>query len=633
MREFFTAQTDYIFFVYGLAFLLLAITSHFIYRLRPFQTFWKWIALFGLLHGVTEWLDMCALSLEDNIPLIPLKVTFLVLSFLCFIEIAREEAQKRWGKIFGKWIYAPLLFIILGFGWMMDGLTGIDILSRYILGFIGGLLAARAIMTSMAQSSPKSHSLTPFAWLLGCYATTQFIAPTGGAFLPASLINTNTFIAVMGFPLQLPRMALAGILAAMAWREYTEERLALLTGTNVKNKAQKKPWLTIGLIAVLLVGWILVEYIHQNTETKERQALLNRVTVAAAMVDPARIKALSGTPDDLENNNYKFIQQQFHNILKTQPGVLSVYLFGLENGKNVFLIDVAPPGKKTSSEPFAIPGEKYREDAKLLGQIFRSGGAVTVGPETGKWGTFISSLAAIHDPTNGKIIAVIGMDYDANEWALMIQRHRLSPILTTLLFTVLFIGSFFSYRREREVSQDAQAGELKLKKLMAQLEEEQKNLEAIFDSTQVGLLLVDSNCEVKRLNQVVLNMCGQKFFSSADNESKNTLGKTADRVLKTGQNIRGEEIPLIISSPGGEKKLAWLEINASPIEFKNERHILFSLVNITERKNTETEKEQQLHELDVFFKASVNREERIISLKNELETLKLQLKDKEITGL
>ena len=63
------AQLDFIFFVYGLSFLLLAtVLWQLPQRARDGITGlpWGWLALFGLLHGTNEWLDMLALSLGDT---------------------------------------------------------------------------------------------------------------------------------------------------------------------------------------------------------------------------------------------------------------------------------------------------------------------------------------------------------------------------------------------------------------------------------------------------------------------------------------------------------------------------------------------------------------------------------------
>ena len=132
-------------------------------------------------------------------------------------------------------------------------------------------------------------------------------------------------------------------------------------------------------------------------------------------------------------------------------------------------------------------------------------------------------------------------------------------------------------------------------------------METIFNSTQVGLLLVDSGFNVKRVNQVVLDMGGQELLSVLGRQPGNALScikareteagcggpdackgclvrTTASTVFNSGKEVRAAEVGLTIRTAAGEHKEIWLDVNASPLEIKGERHILFSLSDITQRK-------------------------------------------------
>lgn len=473
MQEFFVAHIDYIFFVYGLAFIVLAVTAHFISHARPAQVFWQWIALFGLTHGVTEWLDMLALSLGDSALFQMIRIAFLTGSFLCFVEVFRSEVQKRWSQISGPWFYAPLLFLTLGSGWMLGGLAGINIMARYVLGAIGGLLAARTIMAAVSRGSGRTLSV--FAGLLGCYAGTQFFA-LQGAFLPASWINQEAFFSLLGFPIQLLRMILAISMAGVVWRVYSNDRVERAAEIEAKKRMGIEFLFPVSLVVILVVGGILTELIGEGKKAEESADRLNRVKVAAVMIPPDQIKSLSGTPADLVSASYQRLLGQFLNILQENTDTLYVYLFGRKDGKNIFLVDSELPGRRISSEPLAIPGEVYEPDAELLRRMFASGGVLTVGPETDKWGTFISSLVAIHDPASGKVIAILGFDYDAKAWVSMIRHYRLAPLLITLLFSLLSIVFFFILLREKDILRDAQVAERALQGLLFQLKKESENL-------------------------------------------------------------------------------------------------------------------------------------------------------------
>ena len=202
-------------------------------------------------------------------------------------------------------------------------------------------------------------------------------------------------------------------------------------------------------------------------------------------------------------------------------------------------------------------------------------------------------------------------------------------VLTYFIFSLILVGLIFGLAvyipLEKEMSGRVQA-EKKQQDLMAQLESERKNLETIFDSTQVGLLLVDSKLKVKRLNQVVLDLGGKELFSVTGlqpgdalscihaNETEEGCGGALDckacpvrnaakKVLATGQSVRGAVFSRKIRLATGEEKLIWLEVNASPIQIQGERHILFSLANITERKQIEDQNQESYKFLETLMDA------------------------------
>ncbi len=78
-------QLDYIFFVYGLSFLLLAMAAGGCAVRRHSNFPWKWLAGFGLLHGVNEWLDMLVFGLGDSTWFGSLRLAAMTASFLLLI--------------------------------------------------------------------------------------------------------------------------------------------------------------------------------------------------------------------------------------------------------------------------------------------------------------------------------------------------------------------------------------------------------------------------------------------------------------------------------------------------------------------------------------------------------------------
>ncbi len=82
MADFFKSQMDYIFFFYGLSFILLLPLCHFLNRRSQRFLPWVWLGLFGLAHGLNEWLDLLALDLLKNHVLDLARIGLMTLSFV-----------------------------------------------------------------------------------------------------------------------------------------------------------------------------------------------------------------------------------------------------------------------------------------------------------------------------------------------------------------------------------------------------------------------------------------------------------------------------------------------------------------------------------------------------------------------
>ena len=62
--NFFVDQLDYILFLYSLSFLILAVACFLVARKQ--RSFWSYLGLFGLTHGIYGWLCLLVNSLGDS---------------------------------------------------------------------------------------------------------------------------------------------------------------------------------------------------------------------------------------------------------------------------------------------------------------------------------------------------------------------------------------------------------------------------------------------------------------------------------------------------------------------------------------------------------------------------------------
>jgi signal transduction histidine kinase len=227
----------FIFFIYGLAFFSMGLVVAVEYSratdvrlrnaLRP-------LAVFGLIHGANEWLDMFwglrLLPGQEEDPLLwsgflngILAFSFLSLAAFGTSLLAPDDRMRRVS------LAVPLVMAaIWGFGALLlgnvystaDGIWAIvDVWTRYVLGIPAALLAAVGLVVQhrtfrraglIRFSRDTLWAAIAFAWygLVGQFFVRESLLP------PSSVINQDLFLETFGIPIQLFRAAIA-ILAAI----------------------------------------------------------------------------------------------------------------------------------------------------------------------------------------------------------------------------------------------------------------------------------------------------------------------------------------------------------------------------------------------------------------------------------
>jgi signal transduction histidine kinase len=226
-----------IFFFYGLAFysmgLALLVESGRASELG-FARSMRLLAGFGLLHGIHEWMDMLdqGINLYFQRPfpicLCWLRLALLVTSFVALLAfgeqlLARERDQRSpsWRLTIAATAWFAFSTFAVQVIYQLDErswLNVAEVLARYVTGIPGSMLAfwalwrQRAIFRQQGMGRFVSH-LTVAAGALALYGIVgQFVTRPSFIF-PANILNTDLFLRVTGFPIQLFRALMATILA------------------------------------------------------------------------------------------------------------------------------------------------------------------------------------------------------------------------------------------------------------------------------------------------------------------------------------------------------------------------------------------------------------------------------------
>ena len=194
----------------------------------------------------------------------------------------------------------------------------------------------------------------------------------------------------------------------------------------------------VGIVLVAVIGRLLLSFVASHGVHFERSRLKARTQAFASSLDVSQIQALTGQPADESTPAFKALVTRLTEIRTANPEVRFSYLMARKGSAVVFLLDSTDPG----SSDYSPPGEVYEDATQELVRSFTIGEPFVEGPVTDRWGTWVSGLAPIRDPSSGHVIAVMGMDVDATRWnvALGVSRVLAYVIIGLLLGVVVFFA-------------------------------------------------------------------------------------------------------------------------------------------------------------------------------------------------
>jgi PAS domain S-box-containing protein len=300
MTDFIRGQMDFIFFVYGLGFILLIPICLYLQR-RPRSLLpWMWLLLFGATHGLLEWSDLVALSLGTNPVLDVVRLGLLILSFLLLVEFGRASLVRLRGRGPGRWVLAVLLGLaLLG---AFAGLPGLRASARYALGLVGALGASVALWLAAHSVAQGRRALQGAALCLAGYAAAAGLVVDPAPFFPASWLNTEVFLAAVGVPVQLGRGFLAAGLSFC---------LSLFALSSLKQEKfhRLQTWgrnLIVGTMAAIgvlvIAGWFVTQYLGHDatreirTDQEHHRQMLQSILRDKVAEANRLVAVLAGSP-------------------------------------------------------------------------------------------------------------------------------------------------------------------------------------------------------------------------------------------------------------------------------------------------------------------------------------------------
>ncbi len=529
MIEFFKSQMDYIYFIYGMSFFILAAACLLLTKTQETRLPWFWLGLFGFFHAVNEWLDLWALVIGETVFLVPVRLAVLFVSFVFLAGFSWFSFLALEKKFSGYWLFIPWLLLVYS-GWYFGKGNGFNFTCRYFLGFASAFAAGVILVfyASKFKDTP-GRLIAALGFFIGIYSFTQLVISSPPFLLKHTLFNQDNFLRFFGFPIQLLRSVLVMCISFIVLTYWYFVQGWLDKDKSGKQRS-KRVFLAVSAYLILIVlGWLITQRIGTYFCQSNVNELSAKAKTASAAINFRRVETLTATSADIGTSDYERLKEQLKAINEANVDLTYVYLMRLDNGKITFLADSEPDSSVNSSPP----GQVYEEAPEELKNKFLSRKTFIVDSYIDRWGNWVSVFSPIVDSKRNKIVALIGMDMDVRVWQQKIFWHRLLGILISFCIFVLFSVFFI-------INQINRASAEKISVI-------RKHLQVLIDNIPIPVFYKNTQGEY-----LGCNLAFAQFFGLT---KEAVVGKTQFDLNPLGQaesNYR-VDIELFSLSDGGSK--------------------------------------------------------------------------------
>jgi diguanylate cyclase (GGDEF)-like protein/PAS domain S-box-containing protein len=302
--------------------------------------------------------------------------------------------------------------------------------------------------------------------------------------------------------------------------------------------SSRKRLLVLGgllLIVAGICGWAFTDFVARTGDKLERLRVESLASTAAASLDPQNVASLSGKANDIGLPGFEQVRAELKRVREVNPDFRFVYLMRPQPGKPEQLVFLAD-AESADSKDYSAPGDIYDGPSTVLLGVFRTGKPAIEDPAHDRWGYWVTSVAAVKEPGTGKVLAVLGLDINADSWLAANARYRsfaiaISSLLTALVLFFL-IGLHFQERYSMRIAQQ-----------LAELERAQEGLrlaDVVVKHTGEGIIVLDRDLKIQSVNpgfQRITGYAANEVLGKGP-QLLESLEHNSDSFVQIGSNLK-----------------------------------------------------------------------------------------------
>ena len=331
-------------------------------------------------------------------------------------------------------------------------------------------------------------------------------------------------------------------------------------------------------LLVIFSGLLYILFIWQTTRQQENNKILQIARSIEASLPKDELKYLPELPDELNKNSYQQLKNTLIKVIQVTEKARFAYLYLERNGELYFIVD----SESETSADYSPTGQKFTEASPIDKKPFADGQALVTDPVTDRWGTWISAEVPIKDSQTGQVIAVFGMDYNANSWRNRIWFVVSQSILMVLVILILVVISRRGIRRNFLLRKEIEYRE----KAEKELKESESYFRLLFELNPQPMFVYDlDSMKIKAVNNSAIEVykySKEEFLSMTiiDLQAPKEFIRLWKSLIDDSNSFQQTEI---WSHKTKDDQIIQVEVHSHNLDFRHKNARLVLLINVTEK--------------------------------------------------
>lgn len=198
------------------------------------------------------------------------------------------------------------------------------------------------------------------------------------------------------------------------------------------------------LAALLISGWFFTQSAGDREKARIKQLMEGFPPTYAVELERLNHAAVNSSTKSDDPVYLQLIEAE-KRWLEVNPYINDIYTIGKDTeGKVVMLVDSETDydhnGRiEGQREERTAIGEPYPSPDPSLADAFFGKASFSSRPYTDRWGSWVSSYYPLRDK-DGKVTAVVGVDFDAKNWLAAVSRARMGAIGLVMVASLLCLS-------------------------------------------------------------------------------------------------------------------------------------------------------------------------------------------------